>query len=130
MSRKHVVNDYEMFTATKYQTGQANPSVPATASQTSGITNVLNLDNATIHVLFSAPNSGTLIVEARNISPLQGDVSGFYPLNFGAPLTITSETNVQIILNSMAFTDLRIKWVPSSGSGTVSAFLNMKTVGA
>lgn len=131
MSRKHVVNSYEMFTGTKVATGQANPSVSAAAPQTSKLSNVNSADSATIHVSFSTLNSGTLTVQARNIETLPSEPNkAWYDLSFGTPLTVTSETNVQIILNSLSFYEIRLVWTPSSGSGTISAFLNTKVAGA
>lgn len=133
MPRKNLVQSYEMFTGETQPAGSglAYKSVSATTTQTSQISNVETSDAATIHVHFSAANSGTLSVEARNIYANPNEpTKGFYPLSFGAPLTITAETEVQILLNTMPFTEIRLIWTPLAGVGTMSAFLNMKTVGA
>ena len=96
----------------------------ATGSLTSSETDVSQLDKASIHCLFSTANSGTFTVEAKN-----GDSDTWYELNFGSPLTITTETDVQILLNEMPFTRIRLKWVPSAGAGTLTATITSKTVG-
>jgi hypothetical protein len=120
MSRKHLVSKYKMLDA-----------VDATVSQTSTKSNVEQLDSASIHVKFSAANSGTLTVEARNGSyPAHEAEVNWYALQFGAPLTITAETDVQIVLSIMPFSEIRLKWAPSAGAGTMTSVLTMKTVGA
>lgn len=120
MSRKHVV-EFQAFTA-------AN----ATTTQTSPKTNCEQHDSCSYHVKFSAANSGTFTVEARNESyEKQSDSElNWYALNFGVPLTIAAETDVQILMNVMDFAEVRLKWAPSAGAGTMSAFLNMKSKGA
>lgn len=114
MARKHVIYDFQPFVA-----------VSATTSQTSVETNVSQLDELSVHLKFSASNSGTFTVEARN-----GKDSDWYELDFGAPLSITAESEVQILLRELPFTDVRFKWAPSAGSGTLSARLTAKTLGA
>lgn len=130
MSRKHVVNSYEMFTGTKVATGAITPSVDASVPQTSKLSNVNSADSATIHVNFSTPNSGTLVVQARNIETLPGENTAWYELSFGGPAVITGETDVQILLNALPFYEIRLVWTPSAGAGTMSAFLNTKVSGA
>jgi hypothetical protein len=120
-----------MFTGTKVQTGQANPSVEASTAQISKLSNVNSADSATIHVNFSTPNSGTLTVQARNIETLPNEPNkAWYDLSFGGPAVITAETNVQILLNALPFYEIRLVWTPSAGAGTMSAFLNTKVSGA
>lgn len=114
MGRKSVVHGHKMLDA-----------VSASASQTSESTNVEQVDKLSIHCLFTVASSGTFVVQARN-----GKTDSWYDLNFGAALTITSETDVQILLNECPFTDIRLKWTPSSASGTLTASLTMKAVGA
>ena len=133
MSRKNLVQSFEMFTGQRMTSGGliTKQSVPATTAQTSVKSTVETLDAATINVKFSAPNSGTLVLQARNIAATDNEPEkGWYELNFGSPMTITSETEVQILLNTMPFTDIRLIWTPTAGAGVMSAFLNMKSVGA
>ncbi len=118
MSRKHVVK-YQAFT-----------DLSASVSQTSAPTNVENTDGVSYHVKFSSPSSGTFSVQARNADLKSTDTVAWYDLNFAVPLTVTSETDVQILLNSTPFKEIRLVWTPSSGSGLINAYLVMKTVGA
>ena len=131
MSRKPVVNSYEMFTGLKASNGQVSPSVDATILQISKLTNVTPADSATIHINFSAPNTGEITVQARNIEvgPNEPD-RGWYNLSFGAPTIITNESDAQVLLNSLPFYEIRIMWTPTVGAGTISAFLNTKVSGA
>jgi hypothetical protein len=114
MGRKSVVHGYKMLDA-----------VAASSAQVSQATNVEQVDKLSIHCLFSAASSGTLVVEARN-----GEKDGWYALDFGAPMTISSQTDVHIVLEENPFTDIRLSWTPSSASGTMTASLTMKAVGA
>jgi len=114
VARKSLVHSYKMLNA-----------VAAGSNQTSAATNVEQIDKLSIHCLFSAAASGTFVVQARN-----GSSDSWYNLVFGAALTITSETDVQILLNECPFTDIRLLWAPSSASGTLTATLTMKSVGA
>ena len=120
MSRKHVVSKFDMMSG-----------LSATTTQTSVKTNVEQLDSASIHIKFSAPNTGTLVVEARNgVYPEHESELNWYELAFGAPLSLASETEAQILLKEMPFSEIRVKWVPSSGAGTMNAYLSMKVYGA
>jgi hypothetical protein len=114
MSRKHVVHGYKMFNA-----------VNSAVTQTSNPTNVEQIDKVSIHCTFSASSNGTFTVQARN-----GSNDGWYALDFGVALTIASETDVQISLKECPFSDIRLIWTPSSSSGTLTASLSMKSVGA
>jgi hypothetical protein len=121
MSRRPVVK-YTAFNA-----------LSAAATQTqSQPTNVENTDTASYHVKFSAANSGTFRVQARNrdLLPAEDILNTWYDVNFGSPLTITAETDVQIVFNELPFKEIRLIWEPSAGSGTVSAYLLMKAKGA
>lgn len=122
-----------MFTGAKMTPGGSitKQSVSATTAQVSASTNVESVDTATINVKFSAPNSGTLTLQARNIQANPNEPEkGWYELNFGSPMTIAAETEVQILLNTMPFSEIRLTWTPTAGAGLMSAFLNMKSVGA
>lgn len=101
-------------------------------SQTSEPTNVEPFDSASYQIKFSAPSSGTFTIQARNGSKYRPDESELYwaDLDFGAPLTITSESDVRILLADLTFSELRILWAPSSSSGTITSKLTMKAVGA
>jgi hypothetical protein len=114
MARKSLVHSYKML-----------DQVAANSAQTSGPTNVEQIDKVSIHCLFSVASSGTFKVQARN-----GSADSWYDLNFGAALTVTTETDVQILINETPFTDIRLLWTPSSASGTLTATLTMKAIGS
>jgi hypothetical protein len=119
MSRRFVVK-YTAFDA-----------LPAAVSVTSIVTNVENTDSCSYHIQFANPASGTFKVQAKN-ADLRTDQAAlaWYDLNFGASLTITAEIDVQIVLNELPFKEMRLVWMPSSATGTMSAYLLMKVKGA
>lgn len=120
MSRKHLVTKFDML-----------KGVSAVSAQTSVITNVEQLDSASIHVKFSAANSGSFILEARNGVYKENEVEeNWYALDFGVPLNIIAETEVQIMLKEMPFSEIRLKWVPTTGTGVINSYLTMKSYGA
>ena len=117
MGRKNVVKSFKMLDA-----------VDISSSQTSDATNVINLDTASIHVVWSAGSSpvGTITVEARN-----GENDSWYELDFGSTISVSGASgDHQIMLNEMPFTDIRILYTATSGSATLTATLTMKTMGA
>lgn len=117
MGRKHVVHSYEMF-----------DSVDISTNQTSSITNVEQLDQATIHISWTGTSPvGEITVEARN-----GSADNWYELDFGlAAISISGASgDHQILFREMPFTDIRLKYASTSGTGNLTARLTMKTVGA
>lgn len=93
----------------------------------SDVVNVANLDKASIHLAWSgtAPN-GEIVLEARN-----GEEDGWYTLNMGASITITGNTgNHLLVLNELPFTDIRLQYGFNSGTGTMTARITSKVVGA
>lgn len=120
MSRKHVVSKFDMMNG-----------LSASSNQTSVKTNVEQLDSASIHIKFSAPNTGVFVVQARNgVYPEHESELNWYELPFGAPLAVTAESEVQIVLKEMPFSEIRVKWLPTAGAGTMNAYLSMKVYGA
>lgn len=117
MGRKHVVHSHEMFDA-----------VDISTSQTSSITNVEQLDQATIHINWTGTAPvGEITVEARN-----GSSDSWYELDFGAAaITVSGASgDHQILFSQMPFTDIRLQYTATSGTGSLTARLTMKTVGA
>lgn len=114
--RKHVVKSFKMF-------DQANIS----GNATSEITNVMNLDKASIHLEWSSASiDGEILVEARN-----GVDDSWYVLDFNTTLAVNTDNSfMQIVLNELPFTDIRLRYVSTAGSGTIDATLTMKTTGA
>lgn len=116
MSRKLLVKSFSMVT-----------DGDMSANITSEIVNVQNLDQGSILVEWSGTTPvGTLTVEARN-----GESQSWYELDFNATMSVSGNTGShQIVFNSMPFTDIRLKYAFSSGTGTLDAVITAKTVGA
>lgn len=113
MSRKHS-HSFTAFNA-----------VDATTPQTSISTSVMGIDKLSYHIKFSANNSGEFFIEAQN-----SDTDTWFVVSFNAPMIITADNEAQLIMNECPFKNLRLKWVPSAGSGTITAVLQMRSVGA
>jgi hypothetical protein len=114
MARKLVIPSYIALNA-----------ADATVSQTSGESIVDGTDKVSYHVTFSANNTGTFTVQAKN-----GNNDAWYDLDFGQPLTITADNEAVFFLNECPFTKVRLLWSPSAGSGTMTAILTSKSLGA
>lgn len=120
MSRKHVVSYIAM------------DELDASSSQATKPTNVQNLDNCSYQIRFENAASGSFVVQTRNgvFKPSIEEETGWQDLSFGAPLTITAEKDVVILINTLPFTEMRLIWTPTSASGKMTTDLIMKTVGA
>ena len=118
MSRKNVVHQYNMFD------GQSTPNM--SSALTSNISNVEQLDKFSIHCSWVAGPVGEFTLQAQN-----GKSDSWYDLAMSAPMTIlTTDSEIQILITECPFTSIRLKYVPTSGSGVLTANLTMKTVGA
>ena len=95
---------------------EALQAADASINQTTNISTVGSSDKASYHITFSAPNSGTFTVEVKNF-----EKDSWYELDFGVPLTITSEDDVTLNINQINFEFVRLNWVPSAGAGTMNA---------
>jgi hypothetical protein len=104
-------------------------AVNATLPQTSDYTTITSIDKMSIYCKFSAANSGSFVVEVANSNPGVDALINWYELDFGAPLTITAESECQILLTETPFQLIRLKWVPTSGAGTLTATYYSKMVG-
>lgn len=112
MSRK-TSHSYAVFNA-----------VDATTNQTSEPTHVGSADKVSYHIKFSANNSGEFFVEAKNSTD-----DSWFEVTFNADLDITADNEAIFYLNECPFEQLRLRWVPSAGSGTLTTFLKMKSLG-
>lgn len=117
MGRKNVVKSYDMFT----QSG-GDISAPIV----SDVVNVINQDKASIHIVWAGSSPvGEIVVEARN-----GENDSWYTLDFDT-ITVTGNSgNHQLIFNELPFTDIRLQYGYTSGTGTITARLTSKVVGA
>ena len=117
MGRKSVLKSFKMF-----------DSVDISTDQTSSKTNVLRLDQASIHLYWTGASPvGVITVEARN-----GEDDQWYELNLGAdPVAVSGNSgDHQILFSEMPFTDLRLQYVSTSGTGSIVATITAKVVGA
>ena len=115
--RKNFIDSYPMISE-----GDLSSAI------TSSITNVLKLDKASLHVYWSDLAAvGELKIEAR-----VGEKNPWFELDFGAPLEVdpANDGEFQIIFNELPFTEIRLVYAPTSGTGTINAILTSKTVGA
>ena len=115
MARKNIVPSFKML-----------DGVDASTNQTSKIVNVQNMDKAAIHVEWAgASPAGTITVEARN-----GENDSWYELDFGSAISVSGNSgDHQIIFNELPFTDIRLQYASSSGTGTLDATITLKQLG-
>lgn len=116
MGRKNVVKSFLMIDA-----GDMSDDI------TSEVVNVINMDKASIHISWSGTSvDGELTVEARN-----GDNDDWYELDMNSVIAVDSDTGGhQIIFNELPFTDIRLNYVRTAGTGSMDAYISMKVVGA
>jgi hypothetical protein len=96
-------------------------------TQNSPSTNVQQLDQASIDLRWSASTLvANVVVQAKN-----GQYADWRDIDFGSPITISGSSGAhEVLFLAMPFTDLRLRVVVVSGSGTVDAVITAKTVGA
>lgn len=116
MSRKSLLKPYKML-----------DSVDMSASQESNPTNVEGIDQSSIQVVWSGTSPvGEMKVFARN-----GKANAFYELDFDETLVVSGNSDSMFILiNCAPFTDIKLQYVRTSGTGTMSATINGKSIGA
>lgn len=118
MSRRHVIKK-QLFAAE-----------PMATTATSVELTVSELDKASIHASWVAGPVGEFRVEVKQYD--EGPLSDTWSvLETGAPWTISAlDSEVQIMLTHMSFVKLRLVYEPTSGTGSLTAFLTASTVGA
>lgn len=85
-----------------------------------------NMDKATIHCSWVAGPVGELQIEAQ-----VNEDDEWIELNQAAAWAISgTDSEAQILLTELPFHKIRLKYIRTSGSGTLSAYFNGKTVGA
>lgn len=122
MARKNVIPSFRMFDSTDI-----------TTNQTSISTNVTHLDRASIFIDWTGSDSvGQIVVEVLKQKDQKAAVdSDWRSLDFGSTIDITGASGQHdITLNSLDFTDLRIRFISTSGTtGTLTAVLTAKQIG-
>jgi hypothetical protein len=116
MGRKSVVPGFKMI-----DSGNLSGNI------VSSIVSVKNLDKASIHLDWSGSSPvGTITVSARN-----GETDSWYTLDFGSAISISGNSgDHQIVLNELPFTDIRLDYTATSGTGTLDASITAKVLGA
>lgn len=116
MGRKNVLKSFPMFDA-----------VSLGANATSSETSVINLDKASIHIVWTGSSPvGTITAQARN-----GESDAWYVLDFGAAISVSGSSGEhQLVFNELPFTDIRLLYTRTSGSGSITARLSAKVQGA
>ena len=115
MARKNVVKAYKMIDA-----GDLSGNIQ------SNTTSVINMDKASISVQWTGSSPvGTFEVLARN-----GEDDAWQALDFGAAISVSGNSgDHRIVLNELPFTDLRVDYTSTSGTGSVTATITAKQVG-
>lgn len=105
-------------------------SVSMATTQTSPIVYVPYLDNVGIVVSWSGTSPvGEVVVEVSNQQDNPNEAMIWTELDFGAPVAITGNTGDHLIsCNNLPFNALRLKYVATSGTGNLNAFLQVKMV--
>lgn len=116
MGRKNIVKSFKMF-------DEEDISVNAQ----SATTNIETLDKASIHVMWSGTAPlGVLTVETRN-----GTNDVWHVLDMGGDIAISGSPGEHcLVFNELPFTDIRLQYTSTSGTGTMDAVITSKTVGA
>lgn len=116
MGRKYVIKPYKLF-----------DNVDISTDQTSAAVNVLHLDRGSIEIKWASFSiDGEIKVQGRN----QTDGT-FIDLDFDDTLSVNVDNDtMRIELSSISFYELRIKYVSSSGTGNMDAYIIFQTEGA
>lgn len=106
-----------------------NAGTPISGDMSSDITSreveVSQLDKAIIHCKWAAGPVGEFQVEAQT-----DKADDWFVINeVGSWAVGALDDEAQIILNELPFRKLRLKFVATSGSGTLEAYLSSKSVG-
>lgn len=117
MSRKQILPSFKILDA-----------VDISTSQTSGKTSIEGIDNVALQAVWNGTSPvGVLYVEVSvEANPVNWDA-----LDFGSAISISGNTGMHTInINQHAFKWLRVRYVRTSGTGTMTVTELGKTVGA
>ena len=109
--------------------GKVSNALDMSANITTETTNVLNVDNIGIVASWNGTSPvGTLFVDVSNdegTSP-----TNWATLDFGVSIAIANNTDSGVInINQVPFVWLRVRYVRTSGTGTLTLALSMKRNG-
>lgn len=99
---------------------------------TSDVTGIQYMDNASIIVSWSGTAPvGELQVEVANVVKDDPDATIWSVLEFGTTIPVSGATGQHTLnMSNLTFSALRLKYLRTSGSGTMNAILTSKVVGA
>lgn len=125
MSRKNILKPYFVIT-----------NNAMTANVTSVVSSVENLDSFTYLFDWSAGTSpvGTITLEVRHKIPSRGtdaQFSAWQALDFGETISISGASGAHSLsVQNKGFSEARLNYVRSSGSGTLNVSISGMTEGA
>jgi hypothetical protein len=96
--------------------------VSSTNTYTSPSTDINQLDNAGIDVRFTGTMAGTFSVQCSNDNVVFSDLT----FNPGIVQPSGSNLNFLIDVNQIPFRYIRVKYINTSGSGTLTSLLTVK----
>lgn len=116
MGRKNVIKSFKMV-----------DSADLSGNFTSETVNTINLDKASIHLSWSGTSPvGTVSVEARN-----GENDSWYELDMGSAISISGNSgDHQLNFLELPFTEIRLQYTSTSGTGSIDGYISAKVVGA
>lgn len=122
MPRKNVLSTFKAISA-----GDMSGAL------TSPVTNVAFLDNLLIQLNASGSPAGTYSVEfsADYYQDSQGNIinpGNWVAVTLNPMPTITGSGSTIIDLNQMPTSFMRVKWVPTSGSGSLDMYISAKEI--
>lgn len=123
MARKNIIASHKML-----------DSVSLTSNSESSITNVINLDRASVSIQWSGSDSvGEVEFHARKKEKEKSTAdTQWYTLDFGSSIAITGASGShEVIFDSLDFCELKAVYTTASGTtGSLTAVISAKTVGA
>lgn len=126
MARKHTLPPHNML-----------EDADMSGNLLSDPTNVSQIDQAVVFINWSSTPVGEFFLEGAQVKPDQLRANSALPsdivwntLAFSDPMTTSGETSHQVVFTELPFTHLRLRYTASSGSGTVTATISGKSVGA
>lgn len=92
---------------------------------TSVVTDISNTDNIGIHLVFTGTPTGSFFIDASI------DGAQFSAMDFGSPGPLAGGSADSIILNiqQCPYRKLMVRYVASSGTGTLNAWISTKQIG-
>jgi hypothetical protein len=126
MGRKSVLHSFKMIDA-----------ATMVGNITSAEVDVSQLDGASVHISWASSSIvGEIKVEAINgdkdlTSNVDPSSLNWYELDFNDTLVVNVDnSNMQIVFSALPFTKIRLKYVATSGTGSLTATITAKSIGA